>query len=65
MPQGTIRKLYRDEGYGYVEGERGYWFFNRSTLNGTRIETLKVGQAVEFKEGFGPSGPRADDVKTI
>lgn len=63
MPQGTISKLYRDKGYGFVEGERGYWFFNQSTLDGTSIDALQVGQAVEFKEGFGPSGPRADDVR--
>ena len=65
MPQGTISKLYRDKGYGYVEGERGYWFFNQSTLNGTPIDSLRVGQPVEFKEGFGPSGPRADNIKVL
>ena len=42
MPQGTITKLYRDKGYGYVEGARGYWFFNQSTLNGTPLDSLKV-----------------------
>ena len=65
MPQGTITKLYLDKGYGYVEGERGYWFFSRATLNGTPIEALRVGQAVEFKEGFGPAGPRADNIKLL
>ena len=60
MLQGIISKLYRDKGYGYVEGQRGYRFFEQSTLHGTTIEALKVGQPVEFKEGFGPAGPRVD-----
>ena len=63
MPQGTISKLFRDKGYGFVEGERGYWFFTQSVLEGTTIDALKVGQTVEFEVGFGPSGPRADAVR--
>ena len=65
MPQGTITKLFHEKGYGFVEGERGYWFFNQSTLDGTSIQALRVGQAVEFEKGFGPGGPRADAVKVV
>jgi cold shock CspA family protein len=63
MPQGTISKLFREKGYGFLEGERGYWFFTQAVLQGTTIEALKEGQSVEFEKGFGPAGPRADAVK--
>mgnify|MGYP000070730233 CR=1 FL=1 len=65
MSQGTITKLYRDKGYGFVEGERGYWFFTQSVLQGATIDTLRVGQTVEFEKGFGPAGPRADAVRVV
>lgn len=65
MAQGTITKLFQEKGYGFVEGERGYWFFNQSTLEGTSIDSLEVGQTVEFEKGFGPGGPRADSVKVL
>ena len=65
MAQGTITKLFHEKGYCFVEGERGYWFFNQSTLDGTSIDSLQVGQAVEFEKGFGPGGPRADSVKLV
>ena len=34
MPEGTIKKLFTDKGYGFVEGERGYWFFHHSVVEG-------------------------------
>ncbi|OHB82613.1 MAG: cold-shock protein [Planctomycetes bacterium RBG_16_64_12] len=65
MPEGTITKLFRDKGYGFVEGPRGYWFFHQSVLEGATIDALKIGQTVEYKEGCGPSGPRADSVRIV
>jgi CspA family cold shock protein len=65
MPQGTIRKLFADKGYGFVEGERGYWFFHQSVVEGTTLDSLRIGQAVEYEEGCGPSGPRADSVRVL
>ena len=65
MPEGTITKLFREKGYGFVRGPRGYWFFNQSALEGTTIDALKIGQPVVYKEGCGPTGPRADSVKAL
>jgi len=65
MPEGTIKKLFLDKGYGFVEGERGYWFFHQSAVKGASLDALKVGQAVQYEEGCGPSGPRADSVKVV
>jgi len=63
MPQGTIKKLIADRGFGFIAGERGELFFHHSALEGTSIETLQVGQVVTYQEGRGPKGPRAESVK--
>ncbi len=59
MPQGTIKKLIMDKGFGFIQGERGELFFHHSALDGVTIEELREGQKVEFEEGRGPKGPRA------
>ena len=65
MPQGTIKKLIADKGFGFIEGERGDMFFHHSSVEGTSIEALSVGQAVEYDEGRGPKGPRAENVRLV
>jgi CspA family cold shock protein len=65
MPQGTIRKLIADKGFGFIDGERGDLFFHHSALEGTSIEALQEGQAVTYEEGSGPKGPRAENVKLV
>ena len=65
MPQGTIKKLIADKGFGFISGERGELFFHHTALEGTAIETLQVGQAVTYTEGSGPKGPRAENVKCV
>ena len=63
MPQGTIRKLISDKGFGFIEGERGDLFFHHSAVEGSAFESLREGQTVEYTEGRGPKGPRAENVK--
>jgi CspA family cold shock protein len=65
MPQGTIKKLITEKGFGFLEGERGELFFHHSAVEGTSIEALRVGQAVTYEEGRGPKGPRAEKVKPV
>ena len=65
MPQGTIKKLITDKGFGFIEGERGDVFFHFSALVDTTIEDLAEGQQVEYEEGRGPKGPRAENVKPV
>ena len=52
-----------DKGFGFIQGERGELFFHHSALDGVTIEELREGQQVEFEEGRGPKGPRAENVK--
>jgi CspA family cold shock protein len=63
MPQGTIKKLIADKGFGFIQGERGDLFFHHSAVEATSIEALRVGQAVTYEEGRGPKGPRAENVR--
>ena len=65
MPQGTIKKLVADKGFGFIAGDRGDLFFHHSALQNTTIEALQIGQAVEYEEGTGPKGPRAENVKVV
>ena len=63
MPEGTIKKLLADKGFGFIEGERGDMFFHHSAVEETTIEQLQIGQKVTYEEGRGPKGPRAENVK--
>ena len=64
MPRGTIKKL-TDRGFGFIQGERVDIFFHHSALEGTAFETLSEGQHVEYEEGTGSKGPRAENVRLV
>jgi CspA family cold shock protein len=63
MPEGTIKKLVTERGFGFITGERGEIFFHHSALIGTTMESLREGQSVDYEEGRGPKGPRAENVR--
>ena len=64
MAKGTIARLMRDRGYGFITPEDGKdIFFHRTALRGLRFDSLKEGQSVEFEVETGPKGPRAVDVR--
>ena len=65
MPQGTIKKVIADKGYGFIQGEGTELFFHHTALAGTTIEALHEGQTVEYEEGRGPKGPRAENVRPV
>ena len=63
MAQGTIKKLIADKGFGFIKGDNGELFFPRSSVEGGNFEDLREGQTVEYQEGQGPKGPRAEGVR--
>ncbi len=65
MSQGTIKKLVADKGFGFIEGDNGELFFHHSAVEGCSFEALQEGQSVEFSEGRGPKGPRAEAVRVV
>ena len=65
MSQGTIKKWVSDKGFGFIQGERGELFFHHSAMEGESFESLREGQTVEYTEGSGPKGPRAENVRVV
>ncbi|MEQ8787922.1 MAG: cold shock domain-containing protein [Pirellulaceae bacterium] len=66
MPQGQIKKLVSDKGFGFIRDERGTdVFFHASGLEGISFEELQEGQNVEYSTEQGPKGPRATAVRII
>jgi CspA family cold shock protein len=64
MPKGTIKRLVRDRGFGFIRDDGGQeWFFHRSGVQGS-FDQLAEGQRVEFDEETSPKGPRAGNVRT-
>jgi len=62
--QGTIKRVVRDRGFGFIRSTEGREvFFHRSSLQGLNFDTLKEGDAVEFDIEDGPKGPRAASVR--
>jgi CspA family cold shock protein len=62
MPQGTIKKVVSDKGFGFIETDGDDVFFHCSVVEEGVFEQLQVGQRVEFTIGRGPKGPRAENV---
>jgi CspA family cold shock protein len=65
MAQGTIKKLISEKGFGFIQGERGEFFFHHSAVQGGQFDMLREGQRVEYEEGTGPKGPRAENIKVL
>jgi len=72
MPQGVIKKLVSDRGFGFISGEQGDVFFHHSVVAEGGFDNLQDGQTVEYEleEAGGSSrgkgkGPRASSVKPV
>jgi len=65
MAQGTVKKLVADKGFGFIKTDRGELFFHSSALQGISFDALREGQVVEYTEGRGPKGPRAESIKVV
>ena len=68
MPQGTIKKLVADRGFGFISAASGDIFFHHSVVADNKFDELKEGQAVTYEIVTGPDergrdkGPRAVSV---
>ena len=49
MANGTIKRLVRDRGFGFIRDDGGQeWFFHRSSVKAGAFEELNEGQRVSF-----------------
>lgn len=62
MPNGTIKKLVSDRGFGFIAADDGkeYFFHRDGTDN---FDTLRGGESVTFQIEASPKGPRANLVR--
>jgi CspA family cold shock protein len=66
MASGTVKRLVRDRGFGFIQGSDGTeLFFHRSALPAGAFDTLQDGQAVEFDVERGDKGARAANMKVV
>src|SRR5438105_288112 len=64
MTGGTIKRLVRDRGFGFIKDDGGQeWFFHRSSVQGN-FDQLNEGQRVSFEEEPSAKGPRAGNVRS-
>ena len=64
--KGTVKKLIRERGFGFISAEDGTEiFFHRSALVGVEFDALEEGNALEFDVERGPKGLRAANVKVV
>jgi len=66
MHKGTIKKLVKDRGFGFISDTDGREvFFHQSSLVDAKFDDLHDSQEVEFDIEKSPKGPRAINVKPV
>ena len=64
MPEGRIKKIIHDRGFGFVRGDDGNEvFFHRTELTTVDFDSLEEGQKVIYEVVNSPKGPRARNLK--
>ena len=64
MANGTIKRLVRDRGFGFIRDAGGQeWFFHRSSVKAGNFEQLNEGKHVSFDEEPSSKGPRAGNIR--
>jgi len=64
MPRGTIKRLVRNSGFGFIRDDAGQeWFFPRRSVEGP-FDQLNEGQRVSFDEEPSDKEQRADNVRS-
>ena len=62
--QGTIKRILRDRGFGFIRSSDGQEvFFHRNGLQQMDFDSLKEGSTVEFEVEQSDKGPRATNVR--
>ncbi|MGQ9573841.1 MAG: cold-shock protein [Thermoguttaceae bacterium] len=70
MPQGVIKKIVSDRGFGFIAGNPEDIFFHHSSVVDYRFDDLKEGQTVVYEIAEADArrkgkGPRAASVRPV
>lgn len=60
---GTVKRLVRDRGFGFITTGDNEFFFHRSAVVDAFFEDLTEGTPVLFEPGQSTKGPRAEQVR--
>ncbi len=65
--QGTIQRLIRGKGFGFIVVEGRQYFFHHSEVQGIAFKKLNPGDVVEFQPKEEPQGrnPRATEITLV
>ena len=65
-PEGTVLRLFPEEGFGFLAGEDGReLYFHRNSVLEPGFESLAVGARVRYAEEQGFEGPQASTVSVL
>ena len=66
MHTGTIKRLIRTRGFGFISDTDGREvFFHQSSLLDAQFDAMNEGQKVEFEVEKSPKGPHAINVRIV
>ncbi|MGB8658481.1 MAG: cold shock domain-containing protein [Candidatus Zixiibacteriota bacterium] len=66
MAKGTVRRVMREKGFGFISSEDGRdIFFHRSELQNVEFGSLQEGDHLEFNIVKGDKGPQAVGIKKV
>ena len=64
MPNGTIKRINAERGFGFIADDRGAeYFFHRSSVSD--FDALRGGESVTFETETSDKGPRAGQVRVV
>jgi len=64
MAKGTVKRLMRERGFGFIAAEDGREIlFHHSELQNVEFDNLQQGDQLEFNVTKGDKGPKATDIK--
>jgi cold shock CspA family protein/ribosome-associated translation inhibitor RaiA len=58
-PTGTVARVFRMKGYGYIQTEDSQIYFRRDALEGISFDEIRKGTPVSFELAEGKGGPQA------
>ena len=65
MPQGKIKRIVSDRGFGFIEAPQGDLFFHHSEVQEGTFDHLQEGDLVEFTPATGKKGACANAVRPV
>ncbi len=66
MSTGTIQRLVKDRGFGFIKSNSGHeLFFHQSQLRNSAFDLLREGQNIIFKVGLATKGLEAVDIRLL